>query len=113
MTSPHARTLVSRIGEVAGACAPDHIDLVAHVDTASEGTEALALALARLAAIARNLVEEGFPAERLRVIAQPSASASAGLHQIDVVFSKSDAAQLPADAGRTSAPAITLRSDPV
>jgi len=87
--TPEALTLIGRIGETAANCQPDGIDLVARVDSRVDGDRALALALARLAEVADDLVEQGISVERIRVAAQASGGTVSAINQIDVLFRKS------------------------
>lgn len=87
--SPEALTLIGRIGETAANCQPDGIDLVARVDSRVDGDRALALALARLAEVADDLVEQGVAVERIRVAAQASGGMASSINQIDILFRKS------------------------
>ena len=87
--TPEALALIGRIGEAAADCQPDGIDLVARVDARVDGDRALALALARLAEVADDLVEQGVAVERIRVAAQASGGAASAINQIDILFRKS------------------------
>ena len=88
--SPEALTLLGRISETAASCQPDGIDLVARIDSRVDGDQAMALALARLSAVADDLVAKGVAVERIRVAAQSAGVMYAPtLNQIDVLFRKS------------------------
>lgn len=87
--SPQALDLLGRISETAASCHPDGIDLVARIDSRVDGEQAMSLALARLTAVAADLVANGVPVERIRVAAQAGKGAAApSLTQIDVLFRK-------------------------
>ncbi len=89
-TSPEAIVLIGRISETAASCQPDGIDLVARVDSRVDGERAMALALARLSAVADDLVAKGVSMDRIRVAAQTAGVLPATqLNQIDVLFRKS------------------------
>ena len=82
--------MIGRISETAASCQPDGIDLVARVDSRVDGERALALALARLSAVADDLVAKGVSMDRIRVAAQTAGVLPATqLNQIDVLFRKS------------------------
>ena len=88
--SPEAEALIGRISQTAANCQPDGIDLVARIDARVDGERAITLALARLAAVADDLIAQGVAVERIRVAAQTSGLApSSTLNQIDVMFRKS------------------------
>lgn len=88
--SPEALTLLGRISETAASCQPDGIDLVARIDSRVDGDQAMTLALARLSAVADDLVAKGVPVERIRIAAQSAGVLHAPtLNQIDVLFRKS------------------------
>jgi len=87
--SPQALVLLGRISETAASCHPDGIDLVARIDSRVDGERAMSLALARLSAVAADLVANGVPVERIRVAAQAGkGTAAPSLTQIDVLFRK-------------------------
>lgn len=88
--SPEAEALIGRISQTAAICQPDGIDLVARIDARVEGDRAVTLALARLAAVADDLIAQGVAVDRIRVAAQTTAATPAStLNQIDVMFRKS------------------------
>ena len=87
--SPEAEALIGRISETAATCQPDGIDLVARIDASVDGERAVTIALARLAAVADDLIAQGVPVERIRVAAQATGLPQAStLNQIDVLFRK-------------------------
>lgn len=91
--SPQAQALIGKIGETATSCQPDRIDLIARIDTATDGDSAVAVALARLNTVVANLVSHGLSADHIRVAALSSVNPQEPmLNQIDVVFAKDDAA---------------------
>ena len=87
--SPEAEALISRISETAANCQPDGIDLVARIDARVDGEHAVTFALARLAAVADDLIAQGVAVDRIRVAAQSNGiSPGSTLNQIDVLFRK-------------------------
>jgi hypothetical protein len=88
--SPEAEVLIGRISETAANCQPDGIDLLARIDARVDGERAVTLALARLSAVADDLIAQGVAVERIRIAAQTAGSGSGStLNQIDVLFRQS------------------------
>lgn len=98
--SPQTRALLGKVGETAGSCQPDHVDLVARIhvndrDSVAEGDSALAIALERLSLVADDLVAHGLPSDRIRisaVAAEPGQSPP--MNQVEIVFRKDGEAPL-------------------
>lgn len=112
--SPEALALIGRISETAADCQPDGIDLVARIDARVDGERAVTLALARLSAVADDLIAKGVSVDRIRVAAQSSQDArspTSGLNQIDVLFRKS--AEAADNVASPPAPRITAPSDTI
>ncbi len=106
--SPQAQALIGKIGETASSCGPDRVDLIARIDTATDGDRAVAVALERLGTVAADLVSHGLSADRIRVAALSAVNPQGPrLNQIDVVFSKDNQ---PADD--TQPPEPLTRSAP-
>ena len=92
--SPQAQELLGRIGETLNSCAPDRIDLIAHIDASVDGARAVTVALQRLNMVAGDLVARGLPADRIRVAARaPDAGEPVvGPNQINILFRKAEPA---------------------
>lgn len=106
--SPEAEALIGRISETAANCQPDGIDLVARIDARVDGDRAVTLALARLAAVADDLIAQGVAVERIRVAAQTTGAVlGSTLNQIDVLFRKSGET-----ADDVASPPPTVRTAP-
>ncbi|MDP3738687.1 MAG: hypothetical protein Q8R02_14925 [Hyphomonadaceae bacterium] len=92
--SPQAQELLGRIGETVTSCAPDRIDLIAHIDASVDGARAVTVALQRLNMVAGDLVARGLPADRIRVAARaPEAGEPVvGPNQINILFRKAEPA---------------------
>ena len=88
--SPQAQELLGRIGETLNSCAPDRIDLIAHINASVDGARAVTVALQRLNMVAGDLVARGLPADRIRVAARaPDAGEPVvGPNQINILFRK-------------------------
>ncbi|MDP3493884.1 MAG: hypothetical protein Q8R82_12280 [Hyphomonadaceae bacterium] len=106
--SPEALALIGRISETAANCQPDRIDLVARIDARADGKRAVELALARLSAVADDLIAKGVSVESIRIAAQAAGPApSPTFNQIDVLFKKTgDTADVAAS------PSAPLRTAP-
>jgi hypothetical protein len=100
-TSPQTQAVLGKVREVAGECAADRFDIVAHVD-AAEGEHALGLALERLKLVADQLVALGLPAAQIRVATDAPDTdrrADVGRRQLDIEFGKRGETPAREDAG--------------
>ena len=106
--SPQAQELLGRIGDTANSCAPDRIDLIAHIDASVDGARAVTVALERLNMVAGDLVARGLPANRIRVAARsPEAGEPVvGPNQINILFRKSDEAAVETAPTPVSQPPV-------
>lgn len=109
--SPQTQELLGRIGETVSACAPDRIDLIAHIDATVDGAQAVTVALQRLSMVAADLVARGLSADRIRVAARaPEAGEPVvGPNQINILFRKSET---PADPKPTPVSQPPVRTVP-
>ena len=104
------RQLVSRLAEQAAACQPEGIDLVTLINTDIDGDHAVALALARLDDISRDLISRGISPGSIRVAARPGRDVfPAGMNEVEVIFRKSAPA---AGEASTQQPATPLKVSP-
>lgn len=114
--SPQAEELLGRIGETLNSCAPDRIDLIAHIDASVDGARAVTVALQRLNMVAGDLVARGLPADRIRVAARaPEAGEPVvGPNQINILFRKAEsAAEAEAPTPVSQPPARTVPSQSI
>lgn len=82
-----ARQLVTRMADQAIACQHDGIDLVTLINTEIDGDGAVALALARLDDIARDLIARGVAPESIRVAARPGRDVfPPGVSEVEMIF---------------------------
>ena len=109
-----ALDLIEHIGDEASRCKPDGIDLVTDIDTSAEGgdTQAITLALARLNSVAKALIANGVPADRIRMAASPDADVMhPPMGEVGVVFRKSAIAAGDASSPERPKPGLRLIPD--
>lgn len=107
-----ARQLVTRMADQAVACKHDGIDLVTLINTEIDGDHAVALALARLDDISRDLIARGVAPESIRVAARPGRDAfPPGVSEVEMIVRKS----VPAagEASSTRQPPLMLSRDAI
>jgi hypothetical protein len=93
------RQLVTRLADQAAACQHDGIDLVTLINTEVDGEHAIALSLARLDDISRDLIARGIAPESIRVAARPGRDVfPQGMSEVEMIFRKA----VPAAAGEAS-----------
>lgn len=87
--SHEGKMLVSRLVDHAVACRPEGIDIVTRINVSVDGDSAVALALARLDGISRDLVARGVSPEAIRVAARPGNDTfPPGMSEVEVSFRK-------------------------
>ncbi|OYX51771.1 MAG: hypothetical protein B7Y90_00135 [Alphaproteobacteria bacterium 32-64-14] len=102
--------LVSRLVDHAVACRPEGIDIVTRINMGVDGDSAVALALARLDGISRDLVARGVSPETIRVAARPGNDIfPPGMSEVEVSFRK---AAPGAGEASTRAPATPRLNTP-
>lgn len=87
--SHEGKLLVSRLVDHAVACRPESIDLITRINMGVDGDSAVALALARLDGISRDLVARGVSPDAIRVAARPGNDVfPPGMSEVEVSFRK-------------------------
>jgi hypothetical protein len=107
--TPQVDALMGKIGDTATSCEADRIDIIAHIDPNVDGGRALLVSLERLKLLAGDLMEQGVPADRIRVAAlaaHAGEAPTAGFSQVDVLFRKAEIADDPAQVQTIGASAI-------
>lgn len=85
-----ARQLVTRLAEQSVACQHEGIDLVTLINTEIDGDHAVALALARLDDISRDLIARGVAPGSIRVAARPGRDVfPPGMSEVEMIVRKS------------------------
>lgn len=111
--SSEGRRLVSRLGDHALACKPESIDLITRINPDVDGDSAIALALARLEDVSRDLVSRGISPESIRIAARAGRDVfPPGMSEVEVIFRKIAPAAGEA-ATRNTAPARIARPDSI
>jgi len=100
-----ARQLVIRLADQAVACQHAGIDLVTLINPEIDGEHAVALALARLDDVSRDLVARGIAPGSIRVAARPGDDVfPPGMSEVEMIFRKSAPAAGEASSKQPPAP---------